>query len=64
MDPYGRNNLWMLYSALAHGPEKLHFLALWDGKRGDGPGGTEHMMHKVTQTTGVVRHIHTTELFK
>jgi hypothetical protein len=41
---YERNNLWLLYSALAHGLGKVFFVALWDGKGGDGPGGTQHMV--------------------
>ena len=41
---YERNNLWLLYSALAHGLDKVRFVTLWDGKGGDGPGGTQHMV--------------------
>jgi hypothetical protein len=36
-------NKWMLEAALARGT-KARLLALWDGKTGDGPGGTEHMI--------------------
>ena len=36
-------NNWMLHSALKNGGEQMTLLALWDGKGGDGPGGTEHM---------------------
>lgn len=37
-----RANLWMIEEATALAPERM-LLALWDGKMGDGPGGTEHM---------------------
>ncbi len=39
-----RNNLWMLHSALVCGGINLTMIALWDGKGGDGPGGTGHMV--------------------
>jgi len=42
-----RNNLWILNSAFIHGSQNLTFLALWDGKKGDGPGGTQHMIEQV-----------------
>ena len=41
-----RNNLWMLFNALAEGCDdktgdpNLTLIALWDGAEGDGPGGT------------------------
>ncbi len=62
-DPFSRNNLWQLYSALAHGAEKVHFIALWDGRAGDGPGGTEHMMTSVKREAGKVYHLWTRKLF-
>jgi hypothetical protein len=39
-----RNNLWELQNALVNGGMHLSVIALWDGKGGDGPGGTEHMV--------------------
>lgn len=42
-----RNNLWLLYSALSLGGRNLTLFALWDGKGGDGPGGTKHMIEEV-----------------
>ena len=42
-----RNNLWILNAALSRGTRNLIFLALWDGKEGDGPGGTKHMIEEV-----------------
>ena len=46
------NNLWLLHSALAHGAEKVVLIALWNGTRGDGPGGTEHMVTEVKRQGG------------
>jgi tetratricopeptide (TPR) repeat protein len=53
-DPFERCNLWLLYSALACGIDKLRFIALWDGGGGDGPGGTAHMYNEVKKRTGKV----------
>lgn len=39
-----RNNLWELCTALAFDAKRLTLIALWDGQKGDGPGGTEHMV--------------------
>lgn len=44
MNPYIRNNLWQLDAALAHGSEKVRFLALWNGEEGSAQGGTAHML--------------------
>lgn len=41
-----RNNLWILNSALTYGGRNLTFLALWNGKEGDGSGGTKHMIEE------------------
>ncbi len=38
-----RNNLWMLHNALALG-RPVTLIALWNGKTGDGPGGTGHLV--------------------
>jgi len=38
-----RANLWMIEEADRLAPERA-LLALWDGKVGDGPGGTEHFL--------------------
>ena len=38
-----RANLWMLEEARSLAQERT-LLALWDGKGGDGPGGTEHLV--------------------
>lgn len=52
VNPCERNNLWQLYTALSHGPEKVRFIALWDGREGDGPGGTKHMVETVEKHAG------------
>ncbi|MCB1772954.1 MAG: DUF4071 domain-containing protein [Gammaproteobacteria bacterium] len=56
---YERCNLWLLYTALAWGIEKVHFVCLWNGAGGDGRGGTAHMYHEVAQRTGQVHWIDT-----
>lgn len=42
-----RNNLWTMYTAMAAGGRNISLLALWDGKAGDGPGGTNHMIEEI-----------------
>jgi tetratricopeptide (TPR) repeat protein len=60
--PFERCNLWLLYTALAYGVNKVRFICLWDGSKGDGPGGTEHMYNEVESRTGRVTWINTKEL--
>lgn len=62
-DPYERCNLWLLYTALAHGPEKVRFVCLWNGGDGDGPGGTADMMEEVKKRTGQVVWLDTRRLW-
>jgi tetratricopeptide (TPR) repeat protein len=52
VNAHDRCNRWILYSALSKGLPKVRGLALWDGKVGDGPGGTEHMVRLVHELTG------------
>ncbi len=40
-----RSNVWMLDIALKNGGKNMSLIALWDGKAGDGGGGTEHMVN-------------------
>lgn len=54
VDAYERCNLWLLYTALACGMDKVRFVCLWDGGGGDGPGGTAHMYDEVKRRTGQV----------
>jgi hypothetical protein len=41
-----RANLWLLEEALALEPDRLSVLALWNGDRGDGPGGTDDLLER------------------
>jgi len=59
---YERCNLWLLHTALSHGPEKTRFVCLWDGGGSDGPGGTRHMVGEVKRRTGQVHWIDTRTL--
>lgn len=54
VDPFERCNLWLLYTALACGVDKVRFVCLWNGGGGDGPGGTSHMYSEVKRRTGRV----------
>jgi tetratricopeptide (TPR) repeat protein len=63
IDPYERCNLWLLYSALACGVDRVRFLALWNGGGGDGPGGTAHMYDEVKRRTGRVTWLDTRTLW-
>lgn len=62
VNPYERCNLWLLYSALGWGVEKVRFVCLWNGGGGDGPGGTKHMHDEVKRRTGRVTWIDTRTL--
>jgi tetratricopeptide (TPR) repeat protein len=55
VNPYERNNLWQLYTALSMGQERIRFISLWDRKEGYGPGGTKHMYNEVLKHSGQVR---------
>ena len=59
---YERCNRWLLYTALVWGIGKVHFICLWNGARGDGPGGTADMYDEVAKRTGQVHWIDTREL--
>jgi hypothetical protein len=37
---------------LSFGLASVSYIALWDGKVGDGPGGTKHMVDEITNLTG------------
>ncbi|MCU9528713.1 tetratricopeptide repeat protein [Pseudomonas mosselii] len=56
-------NLWLKYSALSQCEENLHFICLWDGAGGDGPGGTAHMFNEIKKRSGKVHWINTTKFF-
>lgn len=63
VDPYARNNLWQLYTALAHGADKVRFICLWDRGEADGPGGTRQMYEAVRERSGQVFILDTTQLW-
>jgi tetratricopeptide (TPR) repeat protein len=60
-NPFERNNRWALYSALIYGIERIRLVALWDGKGGDGPGGTGHMVSEVRRLGGIAEHLDITK---
>ncbi|MEJ8848025.1 hypothetical protein [Variovorax rhizosphaerae] len=62
-DPYEQNNLWMLEAASRFGAEKVQFICLWDGKGGDGPGGTQHLKDEVERQHGHSHRLDTTQLW-
>ncbi|MBG0802205.1 hypothetical protein IYW40_12070 [Methylocystis sp. H4A] len=62
-NPYEQNNLWMLEAAERFGPERVDFICLWDGKEGDGPGGTGHLMKEVANRGGQTYWLDTTKLW-
>jgi hypothetical protein len=45
-----QTNLWMLDEALKGGGVNMTLIALWDGKGGDGEGGTEHMVRAAKES--------------
>jgi len=61
-DPFERCNLWLLYTALAHGADRLRLIALWNGGGSDGPGGTADMVAEVRRRGGRVEWIDTRTL--
>ncbi|MEW5958136.1 MAG: TRAFs-binding domain-containing protein, partial [Chloroflexota bacterium] len=60
-NPFSRNVRWSLYSTLCYGIERVRLIVLWNGKGGDGPGGTGHMVKEVRHLGGIVEHIDTTK---
>jgi tetratricopeptide (TPR) repeat protein len=62
-NPFERCNLWLLYSALACGIDKVRFVTLWNGGGEDGPGGTAHMYNEVKGRTGRVTWLDTRKLW-
>ena len=58
-----RNNLWMLHNALAYGGRNVTLIALWNGKAGDGPGGTKDMVDQAAKRGAKVIILDTGKLF-
>ncbi|HTE05007.1 MAG TPA: tetratricopeptide repeat-containing protein [Planctomycetota bacterium] len=44
-----RNNLWTLFHAQRGGTERVTLISLWNGKDGDGPGGTADMVRRAVE---------------
>lgn len=63
MNPYERCNLWLLYTALACGIDKVRFICLWNGGDADGRGGTAHLYQEVNNRTGQVTWLNTRKLW-
>jgi len=59
-----RSNLWMLHNALAISEDNILLLALWNGEKGDAPGGTEDMVRRVQDRGGLFIHLDARELLK
>jgi hypothetical protein len=47
-----RNNRWILHTALSRADTDVTLIVLWDGKGGDGPGGTADLV-AVAERRGV-----------
>jgi len=63
-DIWQRNNLWMLYNALAQGGEDVTLIALWNGEKGDGPGGTGDLVERAKQRHAETIILDTRTLFR
>ncbi|MFA7616710.1 MAG: hypothetical protein WCY16_09050 [Weeksellaceae bacterium] len=57
LNVWQKNNLWQLDFCFQNGSENISLLALWDGKRADGSGGTEDMVNKIMAAGGEVKQI-------
>jgi hypothetical protein len=58
-----RDNLWMLYNALAAGGDNVTLIALWNGDAGDGPGGTADLVDKAGERGAKTIILKTKDLF-
>lgn len=58
-----RSNNWMLHNALFSGGRNTTLIALWDGKGGDGPGGTQHMVDVATGRGAQIVVLDTQQIF-
>jgi len=60
---FQRGNIWMIEHALLRPNADVTLLALWNGKRGDGPGGTADMIELAQRQGAKVSVKNTDELF-
>jgi len=58
-----RNNLWMLHNALAQGGKNVTLIALWNGQKGDGPGGTGDLVERAQERDALPVILDTRKLF-
>lgn len=58
-----RNSLWLLHNALAEQEQSVTLIALWNGKTGDGPGGTADLVEQAGKRGSKVVVLDTKELF-
>lgn len=63
VNPFERCNLWLLYTALSYGIDKVRFICLWNGAGSDKPGGTAHMYREVKRRTGQVTWLDTRSMW-
>ena len=59
-----RANLWLIQEALAVGAKNVTLLALWDGNKTDGLGGTYHMRSVAEKYGAALLTIYTADLVK
>jgi hypothetical protein len=57
-----RANLWLVHEALALGADNCTLLALWDGVKTEGLGGTSHTRTLAQQYGAAIVTIYTNEL--
>jgi hypothetical protein len=62
-DIWQRNSLWLLHNALAEQDQSVTLIALWNGKTGDGPGGTADLVDQAGQRGSKVVILDTKRLF-
>lgn len=55
-------NRWILEEALSTGASTKTLIALWDGRSGDGPGGTRHLLELASEKEIATEVIDTTAL--
>ena len=60
---FQRGNIWMIENALLHANADVTLLALWNGKAGDGPGGTADMIKLAEAQGAKVCRTNSDELF-
>jgi hypothetical protein len=63
-DPFERCNEWLLESALAAGGSRVRFITIWNGEKGDGQGGTAHLVREAERHAIPISWIDTRELLK